>query len=85
MLLLFHILIALGGVLHTTLLIFSPSRIKLRISYAFLALTLGSGFYLVWTTKTHMLQSCIMGLLYTGFVSVGIAVARGKLANMHND
>lgn len=79
-LLVFHIIIALTGIGITTVLLFSPSKRKLNLSGLFLAGTLATGTILVISSPAHMLQSCIMGILYTAFVIGGIAIARKKLA-----
>lgn len=75
-----HILIALTGIAVTSVLLFSPSQRKLKASAIFLAGTLASGTILVISSPAHMLQSCIMGILYTAFVIGGIAIAKKRLA-----
>ena len=79
-LLITHIIIALTGIGITTVLLLSPSKRKLNLSGLFLAGTLTTGTILVISSSSHMLQSCIMGLLYTAFVVGGIAIAKRKLA-----
>ncbi len=80
MTLVLHILIALSSLAYTTYLFFTPSRAKLRLSYGLVAATLASGTYLVVSTHTAILQSCLTGLLYLGLDSLGILSARRKLA-----
>lgn len=80
MLILFHVGIALGSIFNSTLLYFSPSKAKLYASYVMISATLASGTYLVISTHARILQSCMMGLLYLGVVSVGTVSARSKLA-----
>lgn len=75
-----HIIIALLSVVFTTYMIFAPSQAKLRASYGLVTLTLASGTYLVVNSSGHLLQACTTGLLYVGLVSIGIAMARKKLA-----
>jgi hypothetical protein len=58
----------------------APGKKGLRLSYALLALTLASGTFLVVSAGTHILQACTMGLLYTGFVTFGIARTHHTLA-----
>jgi hypothetical protein len=84
MVLVLHILIALGSVGYTTYVFFAPSAAKLRASYALVALTILSGTYLAVSNPAHILQTCVSGLIYTGAVSVGIAFARKKLATAKN-
>jgi cytochrome b subunit of formate dehydrogenase len=80
MILILHIVIAITGIIQTSYILVAPSKKGLRLSYALLALTLGSGTFLVVSTGTHILQACTMGLLYTGFVTLGIARTRHTLA-----
>lgn len=80
MLILLHVGVALSSIAWSTYLFFAPSKAKIYTSYALVALTLGSGTYLVLSTHARILQSCIMGLAYTAVVSVGIVSAHTKLA-----
>jgi hypothetical protein len=79
MILITHIALALASVAYATFVLLSPTRARLRISYTLVASTLISGTYLVISTHAPMLQSCMSGLLYTGFVSLGLAVGHRKL------
>ena len=81
MVLITHIFLALASVAYTTYVFFTPSRAKLRFSYALVASTLATGTYLVVSTHAPMLQSCMTGLLYTGAVSIGLVSAHKKLAS----
>lgn len=78
--LLFHIIVALTSVGFTSYLYFSPTQAKLNTSYGVVALTLGSGTYLVVSTRSHMLEACVMGLLYVAALSALIVAAHRKLA-----
>lgn len=80
MILLAHILIAITGVIQASYMLVRPSKKGLHLSYALLALTLTSGTLLVASTGTHILQGCMSGLMYTGFVAIGITRARHVLA-----
>jgi len=80
MVILLHIAIALTSIVQTTFLLFSPTQKKLTASYVLLAGTIGSGTYLIVTTPTHMLQTCVEGLVYIGFVVGGIVAAKMRLA-----
>lgn len=75
-----HICLALASLAWTTWLFFVPSRAKLVGSYGLVATTLASGTYLVINSESHILQTCLSGLAYLGVVSVGIVLARQKLA-----
>jgi hypothetical protein len=80
MLLISHIIIALGSILATSITYMTPSPAMLRLSYAMIASTLLSGTLLVVTSPVHMLQVCISGLTYVALVTVGVLAARRKLA-----
>jgi hypothetical protein len=75
-----HILIALSSIAYTTYLFFSPSQSKLYVSYGLVGATVLSGTYLVATRGTHILQSCVMGLVYVAAVSVVIVRVQRELA-----
>jgi len=79
MLLITHIIIALTGIGVTTILLLKPSSNKLNASYIFLVGTLTTGTILVLLTPGHMLQSCIIGIVYTAFVVGGIAIAKRRM------
>ncbi len=81
MLLISHILIACSSVLYTAYVFFRPSKSKLQITYALVAATLISGTYLVVIKPTHITQTCVTGLAYLAVMSLGIVLARNKLAN----
>ncbi len=80
MILVLHIIIALFSIAYSVYLFVSPSIAKLRVMYATVAATLVTGTYLVVTRPVHIAQACTSGLLYLGFVSVGIVYARRQLA-----
>jgi hypothetical protein len=80
MILLLHIAIALASMIYTGYVFFSPSRAKLRGSYALVALTIASGTYLVVDKPSHMVQACATGLVYLGVIFAGIVAVRLKLA-----
>ncbi|MBX4197434.1 hypothetical protein KW801_02665 [Candidatus Saccharibacteria bacterium] len=79
MLLVAHIIIALGSIAASTASLIAPSLNRLRLSYGLVAATLASGTYLVISTHAQILSSCITGLAYTGLVLSLITVARYKL------
>ncbi len=66
-------------------MIFFPTKFRLQISYLLTALTLVTGTYLVLIKPVHILSTCIMGLVYVGFVSAAIISARHKLAKEINE
>ncbi|HJQ08271.1 MAG TPA: hypothetical protein VJ836_02180 [Candidatus Saccharimonadales bacterium] len=84
MILILHILVATLSILQTSYMLVTPNKGGLRLSYTLLGLTLASGTLLVWSTGTHILQACMMGLLYTAFVTFGIVRTRQRLAKTPN-
>lgn len=80
MILTFHITVALASIAFATWLFAAPTKAKLRTSYGFVSITLLSGFYLVASNPSHMVEACMTGLVYLGIVSLGIAGAHNKLA-----
>jgi len=84
MILLFHISVALLSVFYTAYLFFHPSKEKLNVSYALLALTIISGTYLIATKPATMTQTCTTGLVYVGVMLVGIKAVKYKLAAQIN-
>jgi len=75
-----HIAIALSSLVFSTYLFFFPSETKLKISYLSVFLTFATGTYLVIVNHANLLQTCVSGLVYLGFVSVAVVSARHKLA-----
>ena len=74
-----HITIALASMLSAAYLYFYPKNSTLRITYALVAATFGTGFGLIFAGPTNMTQICITGLVYLGFISIGIVSARNTL------
>lgn len=75
MLILTHVILALSSLAWTTYLYLRPSRRKFYAAYALVAGTLASGTYLVISTHSPLLSSCVTGLLYLGAVSAGLYAA----------
>ena len=76
---LFHVVIASLGIALSTSVALRPSRVRLRLSYISIALTLASGSYLVIITHSPLLGSCISGLAYLAVTSVGVYIGRRRL------
>ncbi len=81
MILLTHIVIALSSLIFTTVAFFTPSETKLRISYGFIAATIGSGTLLVISMPSHLVSACYSGLTYLGVMLVGIFGIRFRLSH----
>lgn len=78
--LLLHLTIALLSIITTTFAVFSPSKLKLRISTALAAGTLATGTILVISTRSALLSACLSGIFYLVIVSSGLLVANRRLA-----
>lgn len=77
---LLHVFIAVLSIVVAGYTFFNPSRLKFKLNYALIALTLGSGTYLVVHEHSPMLQTCASGLAYLAIVCSGLLPARIKLA-----
>lgn len=85
MTLILHILIALTSLIYSGYVFFSPSKNKIRVSYGLVAATLISGTYLVVSTHSPILSSCVSGLVYLAIVLSGILAAHRKLSGEDSD
>jgi hypothetical protein len=70
MVILIHVIIALTSIVIASLTFFRPSFRKLAVSYGFVVATIASGTYLLITSPSHILQSCLSGLTYLTVVSL---------------
>lgn len=80
MVLVFHIITALGSLLAAGLAYANPSKFSIRMSYVFTAAMFASGTFLVISNTAHLLQACIMGLALLGSVAYLTTQAHRKLA-----
>jgi hypothetical protein len=78
MMILLHVLIALSSVAWTTRLYFAPKKRRFYAAYGLIAATLASGTYLVVSTHSPLLSSCVTGLVYLGIVLSGVFAASRK-------
>lgn len=81
MILILHILVALGSLVTASVLLVRPTVLLLRATYGLTTLALLSGTYMIWQ-GAQLLQTCLTGLLYVGIVTVAIVVGRRKLARV---
>jgi hypothetical protein len=81
--LIFHILVALSSLVYTGYVFIAPSKSKLHVAYALVALTVISGSYLIAAQPAHMTQTCTEGLIYLAVVAFGIIAARNKLLSQN--
>lgn len=75
MVVLIHVIIALSSIAWTTYLNFAPGRRKFYAAYGLIGATLASGTYLIISTHSPLLSSCVTGLVYLGIVLSGVFVA----------
>jgi len=75
-----HILVALTSLIVAGFNAFTPTVEKLRLTYALVFATLGTGTYLIVTTPAHMLTTCMEGLVYIFVVTFAIVYSTNKLS-----
>ncbi len=80
-----HIAIALSSVIFTGFVYIRPSQNKLRGSYVLVGLTVASGTWLIVSNPSHMVESCITGLVYLGVMFFGLGFARHKLQSQRDE
>ena len=73
-----HILIAISGILIATISYFRPSKALFNTSVALVAGTVATGTYLTIQNPSHLVQSCLTGLVYVAIVMGITALARQK-------
>ena len=81
MIVLLHVMLALGSIANATNLYFKPSKAKYTASYGLVGATLVSGTYLVISAGSPLLSSCMSGLIYLGIVTTIMVAARHKAPN----
>ena len=80
MILAIHVIIALLSIGCATLGYLRPSNNNLRASYALIAMTFTSGFFLVWNEPAQMLHTCMSGIAYLTVVTAAVFLTRRKMA-----
>lgn len=80
MILIIHIAIALASIIYSTDLFFRPADHKFKPAYFLAASTLVSGTILVVSRNSHLVESCVTGIIYLSCVTFAIVIARRKLA-----
>lgn len=78
--LILHIIIALTSLALAAAAYLLPTKLKLKLSQAMIALTIGSGTYLVFTMQVNLLRVCMMGLFYLAIASAATALGYKKMA-----
>lgn len=82
MMLITHILIAVASIGLASFAYFRPSAVVLNATYASIALTLGTGTFLIVMSPAHMVQACVTGIAYLVVVGAIALAARAKFAGM---
>ena len=80
MIILIHVILAVSSLVFASSVLLSPSRNKLRASYGLIAATLVSGTYLIASTQTNILKTCVTGLVYIAAVTFMSVSTSSKLA-----
>jgi len=70
MIVLIHVIIALASIGLASFTYFKPSIQRLFVSYGLIVATVGSGTFLLLTSPSDILKSCLSGLFYVTVVSV---------------
>jgi hypothetical protein len=79
MLVVIHIILALSGLVVSSINFLKPSSSKLKASYILTALVIISGAWLVVSTQSNLLSACTTGLIYVGVTTTLSIAAHKKL------
>ena len=82
MIILIHVIIAFTSIVIASFTFFKPTLKKLAASYGFILATVGTGTYLILTASSHILQSCITGLVYLTVVTIATIAAHVRLRQL---
>lgn len=85
MVILVHVISALASLVAATVSYFYPTQAKLRATMAATAIAIATGTYLIVTTATQMLHSCLMGLAFVGIVGFMLTATQRKLVKQTKD
>ncbi len=80
MLLIFHIIVAIAGLIFATLSLVRPSGDRIKTTYGFSLATIFTGLSLMVSRPQVIGHLCISGGLYLGFTAVCLMFARKRLA-----
>jgi hypothetical protein len=73
-----HIVTALGSLVAGSLTYFEPAARKFHITYILTGAMLGTGTILTIQHPTHLLESCVLGLGLLGVIFCQLALAKKK-------
>lgn len=80
MILIIHILAALGGIVMSSFSFLFPSVSRIRWSYGLVMATIATGTAIIIRDHLSILSVCLSGLLYVGFTVGWLIAAHRKLA-----
>lgn len=80
MILISHIALSVVSLLVGTIVLFSPSKLKLRVLYVLTLLAIGSGVVLGINSHADLTRSCISGSIYLAVIVAISFVSRRRLA-----
>lgn len=65
-----HVVIAIISIILASITFFKPSMKKLYASYGLILATVASGTFLLVSSPSHILESCLTGLSYLTVISI---------------
>ncbi len=80
MVLVMHIIVALGSIFAASIAFLKPSMSKLYIAYFLTGAMLVSGGYLLLHNTSHLFEACVVGLTFLAIISYEIISAKRRLA-----
>lgn len=80
MLLLFHIIAAFSSMAFAAYTFFAPTKAKLLTAWGLAGATLASGTLLIFQNPAHLVQACVVGIIYLAVVGVAIYASQRKFA-----
>ena len=80
MLILIHVMLAIGALTLSVIANFKPSSNKLKVSYGLAVGTLASGVLLIVINHANVLRTCLTGIVFFAIVSLLNEFARRNLA-----
>ena len=78
MIILMHIIVAIASIAVATTSYFRPTKTLFRATAGLTAATIISGTYLTIISPSHLLQTCLSGLLFVGSVAAINLLARKR-------
>jgi hypothetical protein len=81
MVILVHVLLAIGSLFLASYSYISPSTARIRNSYILISSTLLSGTYLIFANQVNILRTCLTGLTFLAVTTYVTHQARVKYAS----